>query len=143
MRKRCVAVLIIFSLTFYPYLAWSNVNDDELSTATYGTLMLSSTTAGLTIYGMTVTTEQTIGEDEQAYLKQNHADVIEGLATGQGQFIDDLTFALNIPHHQRHIFTQKLTAQFDALADLVDTERITPSRAKQFFKMIVKIRAQV
>ena len=70
-------------------------------------------------------------------------DVIEGLATGQGQFMDDLAFALNIPHHKRHIFTQKLTAQFAVLIDLVDEERITPSRAKQFFNVIVKIRAQV
>ena len=142
MRKRCVLVLIVFSLAVYPYLAWGWEND-ELSTTIYGALMLSSSTAGLASYGITVTAEQSGGEEEHAYLKQNHADVIEGLATGQGQFMDDLIFALNIPHHKRHIFTQKLTAQFDALADLVDTERITPSRAKQFFKMIVKIRAQV
>ena len=139
MRKRFAVVLVLLSLTVSPYLAWG----DATGTSTAATLFLFFYTAGVSSSGITGTTDETEGEEEQAYLRQNHVDVIEGLASGQGQFIDDLTFALNIPHHKRHIFTQKLTAQFAVLIDLVDEERITPSRAKQFFNVIVKIRSQV
>ena len=75
---------------------------EGLSTATVPSVLSVGWTVykvGLTSLDLTERTEHTQGNAEQAYLKQNHVDVIEGLATGQGQFIDDLTLALNIIPH--------------------------------------------
>ena len=149
MSTRLIITLLLMSMTLSPHLAWGDRGitfEQGFSTVTVLSALSVGWTAynvGLTSSDLTEDTEHTQGNAEQEYLKQNQADVIEGLATGQGQFINDLTLALNIPHHKRHIFTQKLTDRYEELVELVDTERITPSRANRFFNVIVKLSAQV
>ena len=115
------------------------------------TLLVLTVTGAATLVGavgylssaLTKVTNETKNTEQQAYLKQNQLEIIEALATGQGQFIDDLMFALEIPRGKVGTFTHRLTARYGELIELIATDQITPLRAKTFFNIIVKLRAQI
>ena len=107
------------------------------------TIIGAGSLVGVLGYLSSALTKETKNSEQQAYLKQNQLEIIEALATGQGQFIDDLTFALEIPRDKVGTFTHRLTARYDELIEFVGTDQITPLRAKTFFNIIVKLRAQI
>lgn len=69
--------------------------------------------------------EERQGTKQQAYLKQNHLDVIERLATGQGKFINDLKVLLKVPKSKISSFTRQLTVHYNALIKLADIDLLT------------------
>jgi hypothetical protein len=144
-------VVLVSVLITPPQLAsgfpTSIIKNEESENMTSTVLVIAITGAATLVgavgYLSSALTKETKSSEQQAYLKQNQLEIIEALATGQGQFIDDLTFALEIPRDKVGTFTHRLTARYDELIEFVGTDQITPLRAKTFFNIIVKLRAQI
>ena len=146
MLKIFQIVVLVSILITPPQLASGCTNGDCEKLTSTMIVVTATGVAGLAVgvgYLSSASTEATENSEQQAYLKQNQLEIIEALATGQGRFIDDLTFALEIPRDKVGTFTHRLTARYDELIELIATDQITPLRAKAFFNIIVKLRAQI
>jgi len=145
MKNLCnlvIAMLIMGnSLTVSAQQPEQSTNDTLL-----GLGLLTTTTGLIALAGVgsyKISSNNNNAAQQQAYLKANQLDVMEGLATGNGKFIDDLSVALNVPEKTVAAFTGRLTARYEELASLADATTLTPERAERFFQAVIEIRASI
>jgi hypothetical protein len=144
--------LLIFMLLLYtslsPMRANAQLNETENSEGFYVSIVLTTTTyLGMTaaIAGSIYMTSMILTDDDeaQAYLQEHQLDVVQGLATGEGPFVELVSSAFHVRDAERPAFTQKLTSHYDELAELADAHTLTPQRAHRFFEMISQLRTQL
>lgn len=99
-------------------------------------------TTGLAIFG-TFKLSGNNNEEAQAYLQERETDVITGLATGEGPFIEEVFEALKVEERERMVFTQRLVMRYTELAGLANVDHLTPDRARRFFDLIIEMRTQL
>ena len=113
---------------------------------------ISYTIAITTYVGMTAAVAGTVymtsmifkdDDEAQAYLQEHQLDVVQGIATGEGPFVEMMSTALSVSDEERPAFTQGLTARYDELAELANAHTLTPERAHRFFELVFQVRAQL
>ena len=144
--------LLIFMLLLYtslsPMRANAQLSETENSEEFYVSTVLTTTTyLGMTaaIAGSIYMTSMILMDDDeaQAYLQEHQLDVVQGLATGEGPFVELVSSAFHMRDAERPAFTQKLTSHYDELAELANAHTLTPQRAHRFFEMISQLRTQL
>jgi len=131
-------------LLFTTVFVFSTILPQE-SRADSGGLLLLTTTSGLiALAGIgSYMLSKGSGGDTASYLEEYQNDVQEGLASGQGRFVDDMMAYLDLPDGSRDAFVLSVLQQYEQLSDLADIEKLDERRSDRFFATLIEIGNQI
>lgn len=151
--KQLLIFMLLLSISLSPIKTSAQLySDDGDSSDSEVFFWMSVTLATTTYLGMTAAVAGSIymtsmilmdDDEAQAYLQEHQLDVVQGLATGEGPFVELVSSAFHVRDAERPAFTQKLTSHYDELAELANAHTLTPQRAHRFFEMISQLRTQL
>lgn len=109
-----------------------------------GLLLLTTTTGLIALAGIgSYMLSKGSGGDSTTYLEEYQHDVQEGLATGEGKFVDDMMTYLGLPESSRTAFVNGLLNEYDQLSVLADVKSLDEERSDLFYATLIEIATQI
>ena len=144
MRRALVAGIVAASVAAMPVVPASAAETASDGDATAGLILLLSTTGLIALAGIgsyALTSKDKGGGHAARYLRDNAANVNQGIALGSGPVVEDLAVVFGVGDGRRAAFVRGLRAARRELLGLADPKGLTDERATQFFDHVRLIAA--
>lgn len=102
-------------------------------------LVLLTTTGLIALAGIgsyAISSKDSGGKNATRYLRENAADLRQGIALGSGPVVEDLVAAFGVPTDRRSAFARELRVIRSEILSLADPATLTDERAWRFFERV-------